>query len=96
MCRVKKIVTVFDSAAEKLQLGKVIEPPIQILGGFMHRMFKMVTDNGKYIIKLLNPNIIKRPIAMGNYKIADDIEEILKENNIPAIYALKFNSKTMH
>lgn len=81
--------------AENLQLGKVIEKPVQVTGGFMHRMFKVVTDKGKYIIKLLNPNIMNRPTAMGNYKIADDIEEILKQNTIPAIYALEFYGSKM-
>lgn len=83
------------TAAKKLCLGNVIEQPIQITGGFMHRMFKVVTDKNRYIIKLLNPNIMKRPAAMGNYKIADDIEMILKKNNIPAVYALAFNGSRM-
>lgn len=81
--------------SENLQLGQVLEKPVQVTGGFMHRMFKIVTEKGRYIIKLLNPNIMKRPTAMGNYKIADDIEEILKQNNIPAIYALKFKNRKM-
>lgn len=81
--------------ADNLQLGKVLEKPVQITGGFMHRMFKVVTENGKYIIKLLNPNIMKRPTAMGNYKIADGIEKILKKHNIPAVYALEFNGTAM-
>ena len=85
----------FDLAAETLKLGKVIEKPVQITGGLMHKMFKVVTDEGRYIIKLLNPNIMKRPTAMDNYKIADDIEELLKQNNIPAVYALIFNGSKM-
>lgn len=80
---------------EHLQLGKLVEKPVQVTGGFMHRMFKVVTENGKYIIKLLNPNIMKRSTAMGNYKIADNIEKILKQNNIPAVYALEFNGTKM-
>lgn len=85
----------FNLIAEDLQLGKVIDDPVQVTGGFMHRMFKIVTENGKYIIKLLNPNIMKRPTAMENYKTADYIEKILKQNNIPAVYALEFNGKNM-
>lgn len=85
----------FNLAAEDLYLGKVLEKPVQVTGGFMHRMFRLVTEKGKYIIKLLNPNIMKRSTAMGNYKIADDIEEILKQNNIPAVYALEFNGNKM-
>lgn len=85
----------FDLAAEKLELEKVIEKPVRVTGGFMHRMFKVVTEKGVYVVKLLNPNIMKRPTARGNYQIADDIEEILKKNNIPAVYALKFNGSKM-
>lgn len=85
----------FNLVAEDLQLGKVLENPVQVTGGFMHRMFKVVTEQGSYIIKLLNPNIMKRPTAMGNYKIADDIEEILRQNNIPAVYALEFKNRKM-
>lgn len=85
----------FNLVAEDLQLGKVLENPVQVAGGFMHRMFKIVTEQGSYIIKLLNPNIMKRPTAMGNYKIADDIERILKQNNIPAVYALEFKNRKM-
>lgn len=81
--------------ADNLQLGKVLEKPVQVTGGFMHRMFKVVTENGKYIIKLLNPNIMKRPTAMGNYKTADGIEKILKQHHIPAVYALEFNGTAM-
>lgn len=85
----------FDLAAKKLELGKVIEKPVRVTGGFMHRMFKVVTEKGVYVVKLLNPNIMKRQTAKGNYRIADDIEEILKKNNIPAVYALKFNGSKM-
>lgn len=85
----------FDLAAEDLQLGKVMEEPVQVTGGFMHRMFKLVTEKGKYAVKLLNPNVMKRYDAMANYKIADDTEEILKQNNIPAVYVLEFNGRKM-
>ena len=50
----------FNSVAEDLQLGKVLENPVQVKGGFMHRIFKVVTERGSYIIKLLNPNIMKQ------------------------------------
>ena len=41
----------FNLVAEDLQLGKVLENPVQVTGGFMHRMFKIVTEKGSYIIK---------------------------------------------
>ena len=67
--------------------------PTRISGGLTHKMYKIVTDKSKYIVKLLNPNIMKRPTALGNYKKADAFEELFKENNIDAIYSLEFNGK---
>ncbi len=58
-------------------------------------MFKVFTDKGKYIIKLLNPNIMKRPTAMDNFNNADKYEELFKQNNIKAIYSIEFNNKKM-
>jgi Ser/Thr protein kinase RdoA (MazF antagonist) len=78
-----------------LNLGNLLENPIQVSGGLTHRMFKLVTSNGNYIVKLLNPNIMKRSTAMDNFNRADFLEEILKENNIDAIYSIKFNDKKM-
>lgn len=81
--------------SNELQLGELQEAPVQVTGGFMHSMFKVVTKKGSYIIKLLNPNIMKRPTAMVNYKNAEEIEKILQKNGIPAIYALEFNNTKM-
>lgn len=79
----------------ELKLGNLIEPISQVSGGLTHRMFKVFTDKGRYIVKLLNPNIMKRPTAMNNFNTADKFEEILKENNIAAVYSLKINDKKM-
>lgn len=43
---------------EELNLGNIIEEPLKVTGGLTYRMFKIVTDKGRYIVKLLNPNII--------------------------------------
>ena len=82
-------------AANELHLGELQEAPVQVTGGFMHSMFKVVTKKGSYIIKLLNPNIMKRPTAMVNYKNAEEIEKILQKNAVSAIYALEFNNTKM-
>ena len=85
----------FDKMVKKLNLGNIIEEPLKVTGGLTHRMFKIVTDEGRYIVKLLNPNIMKRPTAMSNFNRADKYEEILKENGIKAVYSLAFNDKKM-
>lgn len=85
----------FNKIVKTLDLGDIVEGPIQVKGGLTHRMFKIFTNKGKYIVKLLNPNIMKRPTAMGNFTKADSYEEILKQNNIKAVYSLIFNNKKM-
>lgn len=85
----------FNKLVNELKLGKLLGCPVRISGGLTHKMYKLETNNGKYIVKLLNPNIMKRPTAMNNFNKADKLEEILKQNHIPAIYSLKFNDKKM-
>ena len=78
-----------------LDLGGIIEGPQQVTGGLTHKMYKVFTNKGKYIIKLLNPNIMKRPTAFNHFKNADLYEDILKEYNTKAIYSLKYNNQKM-
>ena len=75
----------FEKMVETLNLGNIIEKPVKVIGGLTHRTFKIFTDKGRYIVKLLNPNIMKRSTAMKNFNRADNIEEILKQNNISAV-----------
>ena len=86
----------FSKVALKLNLGELISEPTQVTGGLTHRMFKVETTTGKYIIKLLNSNIMKRPTAIGNFKRADELEEILKLNGISAVYSNVINGNKMH
>jgi len=83
----------FQKITADLDLGKLLEEPSRVSGGLTHKMYKVVTDKAKYVVKVLNPNIMKRPDAITNFKTAEKFEEILKENNIEAIYALEFNDK---
>lgn len=85
----------FNKMVEKLDLGKIIDGPEQVSGGLTHRMFRVFTNKGRYIVKLLNPNIMKRPTAMDNFNKADLYEEILKQNDVKAVYSVKFNNKKM-
>jgi len=78
-----------------LNLGKIIKKPERLTGGLMHKMYKAVTNDRKYVVKLLNPNVMKRKDAIKNFENAEKLEEILYNNNIPAIYPLKFNDKKM-
>lgn len=85
----------FEKLVSNLNLGRIIDEPSRVNGGLTHKMYKIVTDKSKYIVKLLNPNIMKRSTALSNFEKADEFEELFKLNNIDAIYSLKFNDKKM-
>ena len=87
--------TIIASLFEEFGLGKIISPIILVSGGFMHRMYKVYTENHTYAVKHLNPEIMKRPTAMENYKKAERLEAILEGEGIPIVSALSFDGKKM-
>ena len=80
---------------EILSLGEVMIPITPVSGGFMHRMYKACTASHTYAVKHLNPEIMKRPDAMNNYKKAERLEAILENAGISIVPAITFNGKKM-
>ena len=73
-----------------------VEPPVErVSGGLMHRMFRVRTAGQDYAVKLLNPEIMKRPEAMRNYRRAESLERILEEAGLPIVPALTVNGRKM-
>jgi thiamine kinase-like enzyme len=87
--------TTFEMILNDLELGELTSPIISISGGFMHKMYCMETTTGKYAIKLLNPEIMKRPDVFENYQTAEMFERILQLNNLPIAPALTFHNRKM-
>ena len=83
----------FEKIVKEFNLGNLISAPSRVSGGLTHRMYTVETDKGKYVVKLLNPNIMKRDRALSNFERADSLEKVLEENKIPCIFALEFNGK---
>ena len=90
-----KIQNLITQLFETLSLGTVTVPVAPVSGGFMHRMYKVCTENHTYAVKHLNPEIMKRPGAMDNYKKAELLEAILEDTGIPIVPAITFNGKKM-
>ena len=84
---------------KKLKLGEVTLPIENVSGGFMHRMYKVITGgtvgSRSFAVKHLNPEIMKRPQAAANYKRAEKLEGILEKAGLPIVPALCFNGKKM-
>ena len=87
----KKIARLFDTAG----LGKILPPVIPVSGGYMHRMYRVNTPERSYAVKHLNPEIMKRPNVMDNYRKAEKLEQIIEDAGIPVVAAVTLNGRKM-
>lgn len=81
---------------KKYALGKIQGEPLPVTGGLLHRMYHVVTDQGEYAIKLLNPDIMKRPKAMDNMINSERVAALIAAyfahgtaDSMPVVAALK-------
>lgn len=79
----------------KCGLGAVNSPVLPVSGGFMHKMYKVITERGKFAVKCLNPEIMGRPGAHESYARAEKLERILEENGIPIVPAITVDGQKM-
>ncbi|MDE5859893.1 MAG: aminoglycoside phosphotransferase family protein, partial [Oscillospiraceae bacterium] len=86
---------IFRKICMKYGLGKLECAPVPLKGGFLHRMYSLFTDKGKYAVKLLNPFIMQRETAHENYRTAEKLEAMLEQSSVPVIPALSFGGKKM-
>ncbi|MCR5685606.1 MAG: aminoglycoside phosphotransferase family protein [Lachnospiraceae bacterium] len=75
--------------------GETVLSITPVTGGFMHRMYRVDTPDRSYAVKHLNPNVMKRPEAMANYRKAEALESKLEKAGIAIVPALAFDSKKM-
>ena len=76
-------------------LGNVISPIKAVSGGFLHRMYKVVTECGTYAVKCLNPEIMSREGVRDNYERAESLESILEKEDISIVPAITIDGKKM-
>lgn len=76
-------------------LGKPVSPAVPVSGGLMHRMFRAETAKGVYAVKCLNPEIMKCPGVMENYRRAEKLEQVLENAGIPLAPALALDGQKM-
>lgn len=77
----------FERICAELKLGALMAPPVRLNGGFTHRMFRLITAQGDYAVKLLNPEIMRRPDALDNYRAAEAFEALLERENLSILPA---------
>lgn len=71
----------------KYKIGTVVEEPLSISGGLMHKMFKVTTKTNVYAVKCLNPSIMQRKGVIENMIHSELIADIFSKH-LPAIAAL--------
>jgi len=80
---------------EYLNLGTVVKEIAQVTGGLLHKMYRVSTDKGEYAVKVLNPEIMKRPVALQNTVNSEKIAAAF-QTMIPVVAALEINGKQVH
>lgn len=78
----------------KFNLGPLEKDPEMVTGGLMHKMYHVVTSQGEYAIKVLNPDIMKRPKALQNMINSEMVSNKLK-GIIPLVAAKRFDGKNI-
>ena len=81
-----------EKLCQSYHLGKLKGEPDMITGGLMHRMYHVSTDQGEYAVKLLNPDIMKRPEALQNMINSETVSNALKDV-VPLVAAKCFDGK---
>lgn len=85
----------FSSICHQCGLGELISQPFPLSGGFLHKMYGLTTDKGKFALKLLNPHIMLRETAKENYETAERLEGILEREALPILPALTIGGRKM-
>lgn len=81
--------------ADNPVLGALTEAPRPVTGGLLHKMYRVSTTQGIYGVKVLNPEVMKRPEAMGNMIRSEKIAAALGQI-IPAVSALEIGGSRIH
>ena len=81
-----------NKLCKKYNLGCPTEEPVMITGGLLHKMYRVETDQGKYAIKVLNPDIMQRPAALQNMIHSELVSNELKDI-VPLVAARSFQNQ---
>lgn len=76
-------------------LGTVIPPISPVSGGFLHRMYRVNTEDSSFAVKHLNPEIMQRPAAAENFRRAEELEAILEAAGLPIVAAMTVNRRKL-
>lgn len=73
---------------EALDLGAGLAEPEVVVGGLLHRMWRLRTTHGLFAVKCLNPAIMQKPGVDHRYRLSEQVAARCVECGVPAIAAL--------
>lgn len=59
----------------RLLLGEIMGEPVPVPGGLLHSMYRVETKQGRYAVKALNPEIMRRPTDFSALNIDEPIPD---------------------
>ncbi len=69
-------------------LGEPLMDPQAVIGGMLHRMWRLTTTKGSIAVKQLNSAIMRKPGILHEYRMSEAVAQAMAEQGIPAIAAL--------
>ncbi len=91
------ITEIFNDIKElfnKYKIGNVVQEPLSISGGLMHKMFQVTTETNIYAVKWLNPSIMQRKGVMDNMINSELIANAFSKH-LPVIAALNIDGQNV-
>lgn len=76
-------------------LGNLLSPLKTISGGLLHKIWFLHTSQGEYALKVLNPEIMRRPEALNNYINSEKIAKKALAGGVPAVVAIEAKNKVV-
>lgn len=95
MLKEKTIEELLSELMQTCGFGLIIAPVKAVSGGFLHRMYQVVTENGTYAVKYLNPVIMGRTGVHENFARAEKMESIIEKEGIPIVPSLTIHGHKM-
>ncbi|MHB1629735.1 MAG: phosphotransferase [Bacilli bacterium] len=77
----------FGDICSFIGIGSALRRPELVTGGLLHRIWRVETENGIFAVKVLNQEIMSRPDAKQNFRIAERVAKIANNNGICAVIA---------